>query len=98
MEKIPKFKKSQNVCVKTFGVMLLMSLLFVGCRRKEVLPAPAQLDNDLQPAIDYDYENGCQHGALSKTVTYFDQFARIYVIEYEGSNAKIIPVYIGNTF
>ncbi|TAE10643.1 MAG: hypothetical protein EAZ95_14605, partial [Bacteroidetes bacterium] len=41
MEKIPKTKTFPNVYKKMLGVMLLVSLLFAGCKRKDVLPEPA---------------------------------------------------------
>jgi hypothetical protein len=52
---------------------------------------PAQLDADLQPAIEEDY--CCTLGAFPnrRSIHYFNRFAKFYVIEYEGSNAKIIP-------
>jgi hypothetical protein len=62
---------------------------------------PAQLDADMQPAIDLDYQYGwVDSPENSRTVKYFDQFTKIYVIELDHANrqAHIVEVFISNVF
>lgn len=61
-----------------------------------------QLDQDIQPDIEWDYENPRKFGRGRKdirTIKFFLNFQKIYVIEYLPNNqAKVIQVKITTTF
>ena len=65
----------------------------------------AQLDQDMQPAIDYDYTHqldiysGAQKYSEAHTIQYLNSFDKIFVIEYlPNGNAKVVECKITTMF